>query len=164
MKGEESKESVRGTVQISDALQDAIEERAHAEALPSASLLRRAITVYVSEWDPEAPPLDLTAFAEQTRRGSRGPLRQWPRGASYVLEAGVAEQLEERARQRSQVLGRKVSGADLAREAIVIDLERPPTPRRPLTRDEHGFTTTRSGGARREMQRQMDEAWKMTNE
>jgi hypothetical protein len=151
-------------VQLSEALLDAVEAKAESEALPSAALLRRAITKYSPELDPTAPAIDVERFGEGIRSGSRGPLRQWPRGVSYVLDTDVAEQLNALAVKRSKATEEKTSVADLAREAIILDLAGAAVPTRPLAKDEYGFTSSDGGHDSRDMQQMMDEVWSATNE
>lgn len=153
---------VRLTVQLSTALMEAVEQRAHLEAMPNAVFIRRAVMNYVHK--PPARVVEVKQYAEGKRTGERGPLRQWPKGASYVIDAEVAEDLEQMAAARSKTEGVAVSVADLAREAIVRDLGSPSFPNRALARDEFGFTTSGADERGRAPQRVMDDAWKSTSE
>jgi len=153
----------RQTVQLSEKLVSAVEDRANLEVLPSAAFIRRAIKKFLSQGDTGASPVDVSRFAEERRSGSRGPLRQWPRGVSYVVDAEEADALSSLAAARTEASRAKTSVADLVREAIVLELDTPVFPQRALPRDEFGFTTSGAGDGGRS-QRTMDDAWSATNE
>jgi hypothetical protein len=150
----------RLTVQLSSELLEAVEVRAEEEALPVAVFIRRAVTTLVREFSRtrELPRHDISGFAEARRQGRRGPMRQWPKGVSYVVDPHIAEALKTIAEEQ----GREVSA--LVREAVVGDLERPGTLRRVPPRDEFGFTTSGVPQRGREAQHIMNEAWRSTNE
>jgi hypothetical protein len=158
----DSEAGIRKTVQLSDKLMDAIEERAALEVLPSATFIRRAIKQFL-DLDPADTPVNVGRFAERKRTGSRGPLRQWPRGVSYVVQADMAEALSALAATRTEASEKKTTVADLVREAIVLELDSPRFPHRALPRDELGLTTSGVGQSSRSQQA-MDEAWSATNE
>ena len=153
---------IRLTVQLSDALIDAIEARADLEAMPNAVFIRRAVKNYVRR--PPTEAIEVKQFAEDERRGERGPLRQWPKGVSYVIDEDIARDLTRMAADRSKAGNETVTVADLTREAIVRDLGGPSFPTRPLARDEFGFTTSGADERGRAAQRVMDDAWKATSE
>jgi predicted transcriptional regulator len=155
-------EKTRLTVQLSSALMEAVEQRAELEAIPNAVLIRRAVTTFVRR--PPAIQIEVSHFADAERTGRRGPLRQWPKGVSYVLDISVADGLERLAETRSEATGQTVSVTDLAREAIVRDLESPSVPSRTLAKDEIGFTTSGAFERGREKQSAMDDIWRSTNE
>jgi hypothetical protein len=81
-----------------------------------------------------------------------------------VLDTDVAEQLNALAVKRSKATEEKTSVADLAREAIILDLAGAAVPTRPLAKDEYGFTSSDGGHDSRDMQQMMDEVWSATNE
>ncbi len=150
----------RLTVQLSSELLDAIQTRADEEAIPVAVFVRRAVTRLVSEVDQTGivSRREVSGFGESRRKGRRGPMRQWPKGVSYVVDAHIADRIK----QISDDEGTNVSA--LAREAIVRDLDRQNTVRRVLLQDEIGFTTSGAPQRGRAAQKTMDEAWRSTNE
>lgn len=150
----------RLTVQLSNSLVEAVELRAEEEAMPVAVFIRRAVTRLVTEAE-HTKHLRLRGtsdFAEDRRQGRRGPLRQWPKGVSYVADTHIADGLKQLAKDHH------VDVSTLAREAIVQDLERPSTIRRVAPRDEFGFTTSGAPQRGRGAQHVMDEAWRSSNE
>ena len=155
-----SKRKPRMTVQLSGLLIVAVEERAIEEAIPVAVFIRRAVTRLVNEARSTGhlPRRDITEFEEAQRHGSRGPMRQWPNGVSYVADTHIAATLKALAEEN------EVDVSTLAREAIVDDLSKAPTVRRVHPRDEFGFTTGGAPPTGRASQQVMNEAWRSTNE
>lgn len=126
----------RLTVQLSNVLADALDQRAAAEALPFATVIRRAITWYLSYATAEAvQAVDPEAFERKAARGRRGPAVQWPVAVSYVLDAALASELKQHAKREGE------SVAAVARRAAAAFLTCVPAYPVQVTRLEHGFIT-----------------------
>lgn len=160
--GKTGHDRARMTVQVSESLVEAIEARSGLEAMPNAGFIRRAVTQYVE--NPPKEPVDVSKYTQPERAGERGPLRQWPKRLSYVVDADVAERLSRMASIRSETVEEEISPTDLVREAIVRNLDGPSFPSRALARDEAGFTTSGAEERDRAAQKVMDDAWRSTNE
>jgi hypothetical protein len=85
-------------------------------------------------------------------------LRQWPKGVSYVVDQHIAERLRKLSEEED------VDVSEIAREAIVRDLDTPRTVRRIHPRDELGFTASGAPQRGRGSQHIIDEAWRSTKE
>jgi hypothetical protein len=150
----------RFTVQLSTVLIEMVEARSEEEAIPVAVFVRRAVTRLVKDFErtKHLPRRDVEAFAEAQRSGRRGPMRQWPKGVTYVVDPTIAESLKGIAQEE------RVEVSVLVREAIVADLERPGAVRRVPPRDEVGFTTSGAPHRGRAAQHVMNEVWRSTKE
>lgn len=150
----------RFTVQISSELLDAVQVRADEEAIPVAVFVRRAVTRLVNEAVETGVLLrhEVARFGEARRQGKRGPMRQWPKAVSYVVDAHIAERLRDLADEHG------VDVSALAREAIARDLDTPSAVGRALPRDELGFSTSGAPQRGRATQQIIDAAWRSTHE
>lgn len=130
-------EGVRRTVQLSNALMGALDERAAQESLPLAAVVRRAIIDLVDGVQREGrlPDVGLEELEEGVRRGRRGPAIQWPERVSYVLPHEQAERMDELASKHG------IPVAMIVRMALVLALAEPVASIRPLRTTEDGFVT-----------------------
>ena len=110
------------------------------ESLPVAAVVRRSIGEFVRRAKEESlPEIRLDGLEDRQRRGSRGPVTQWPLTVSYVLDADLADDFESVAAARGETV------SDAARAAIGLALATKGLPDRPMTPLSNGFVTKSPG-------------------
>jgi hypothetical protein len=127
--------SVRKTAQISNLMMEIVEKRAAAEALPVATYVRRAVAEFVAlATKGPLPEVNLDGL-EDRHRGNRGPVAQWARSVSYVLDPQLSEEVSLLAERRGESI------SDVVRRAIGLALVREVKPVRPMARLPEGWVT-----------------------
>lgn len=127
--------SVRKTAQISNAMMEAVEVRAAEEALPVATIVRRAVSEYVSLAEQGALPLVNLEGLEDGGRGARGPSAQWTRSVSYVLSTELSESVSRLAEREDEGV------TQIVRSAVGLALVRESRPVKQMRVLSHGFVT-----------------------
>lgn len=133
----ESAPTARKSVQLSNALMGALDDRAAQEALPLATVVRRSVLRFLRDVEGAGilPEIDLESADDAVRMGRRGPATQWPERVSYVLPREESDRLEHLASAHG------VSAAELVRTALHLALAEPIASVRPLRTTETGFLT-----------------------
>jgi hypothetical protein len=128
---------VRRSVQLSNTLMGALDDRAAQESLPLATVVRRSVLRFLREIEATGavPEIDLNAAEDAVRTGRRGPATQWPERVSYILPREDADRVDQLASFHG------VSAAELVRSALYMALTEPIASVRPLRTTETGFVT-----------------------